>query len=174
MRLRRAAVRATTRLPKRMLRRMAGDPMVIDGRTHDLQLQVIARQAAKRAGDIEPTVDAMREGLRALVERAYEHVALFRERMDQKGLRPDHVRCLEDIRKLPLYTKVDLRDTYPFGLFASPLDEVVRLHASSGTTGKPIVVGYTQEDMDVWTGVMIRTLTSCGHAIGERKANSWA
>ena len=68
--------------------------------------------------------------------------------MDERGLEPDDIRTLDDIARLPFTVKTDLRDTYPFGLFASPLHEVVRLHASSGTTGKPIVVAYTQEDLE--------------------------
>jgi phenylacetate-CoA ligase len=100
--------------------------------------------------------------LRAIVERAYERVGLFQQRMRERGLAPKDVRALEDIAKLPFTVKTDLRDTYPFGLFASPLKEVVRVHASSGTTGKPIVVAYTQKDLDVWTNVMVRSLAACG------------
>jgi phenylacetate-CoA ligase len=81
--------------------------------------------------------------LQAIVARAYERVPHFRDRMIAKGLAPADVRSLADIARLPFTVKADLRDTYPFGLFASPMEEVVRLHASSGTTGKPIVVAYT-------------------------------
>jgi phenylacetate-CoA ligase len=100
--------------------------------------------------------------LRAIVSRAYERVALFRERMQERGLEPEDIETLADLAHLPLTTKLDLRDTYPFGLFASPLSDVVRLHASSGTTGKPIVVAYTAEDLATWTSAMVRTLTCCG------------
>ena len=100
--------------------------------------------------------------LQAIVQRAYDHVALFRQRMDERGLEPRAVQTLEDITKLPFAEKSDLRDTYPFGLFASPMKEIVRLHASSGTTGKPIVVAYTQEDVGVWTNVMVRSFAACG------------
>jgi phenylacetate-CoA ligase len=100
--------------------------------------------------------------LKAIVERAYEHVALFRKRMDERGVVPQDVQTLEDIAKLPFAEKSDLRDTYPFGLFASPMKEIVRLHVSSGTTGKPIVVAYTQKDLNVWTNVMVRSLRACG------------
>ena len=100
--------------------------------------------------------------LRAVVARAYEHVPLFRQRLEKRGLTPDGVRALAEIAKLPFTVKADLRDTYPFGLFASPMGDVVRLHASSGTTGKPIVVAYTREDVDVWGEVMARTLAACG------------
>jgi phenylacetate-CoA ligase len=100
--------------------------------------------------------------LQAVVARSWEHVELFRARMDERGLVPDDIRSLEDISKLPFTVKSDLRDTYPFGLFASPMKDVVRLHASSGTTGKPIVVAYTQEDIDVWTSVVVRCLAGSG------------
>jgi phenylacetate-CoA ligase len=100
--------------------------------------------------------------LQAVVTRAWQQVELFRSRMDERGLAPQAVRSLEDIGKLPFTKKSDLRDTYPFGLFASPMKDVVRLHVSSGTTGKPIVVAYTKEDVDVWTSVMVRGLAGCG------------
>ncbi|HNQ89240.1 MAG TPA: phenylacetate--CoA ligase [Verrucomicrobiota bacterium] len=100
--------------------------------------------------------------MQAIVQRAYERVALFRQRMDERGLTPARVRSLEDVALLPFTVKTDLRDAYPFGLFASPLEEVVRFHASSGTTGKPIVVGYTQEDLNDWSQVMLRSFAACG------------
>ncbi len=100
--------------------------------------------------------------LQAVVRRAYEKVELFRTRMDERGLTPADIRKVEDVSRLPFTVKNDLRDTYPFGLFASPLKEVVRLHASSGTTGKPIVVAYTRDDLAVWTNVMVRTMAACG------------
>jgi phenylacetate-CoA ligase len=100
--------------------------------------------------------------LRAVVERAWERVPLFRQRLDQRGIFPDDIRALEDARLLPFTSKTDLRDTYPFGLFASPMRDVVRLHASSGTTGKPIVVAYTGADLDVWSEVMERAFAVCG------------
>ncbi|MGI6082460.1 MAG: phenylacetate--CoA ligase family protein [Limnochordia bacterium] len=100
--------------------------------------------------------------LRAIVKRAYERVEHFRLRLDSAGVKPDDIRELEDIRLLPFTDKNDLRDTYPYGLFASPMSDIVRLHASSGTTGKPIVVGYTQQDMEVWKNVMKRTFLSAG------------
>lgn len=89
------------------------------------------------------------------------------------GLRPEDVRSLDDISKLPFTVKTDLRDNYPFGLFASPLEEIVRLHASSGTTGKPIVVAYTQQDIQVWTSVMVRTLAACGLGKGDIIQNAY-
>lgn len=106
--------------------------------------------------------DLQLKRLQAVVRRAYERVELFRERMNERRIQPGDIQSLRDIARLPFTVKSDLRDTYPFGLFASPLGEVVRLHASSGTTGKPIVVAYTKEDLDVWTNVMMRTMASCG------------
>ena len=100
--------------------------------------------------------------LQATVRRAFDNVALLRERMTAHGVRPDDIRSLEDITRLPFTVKGDLRDTYPYGLCACPLSDIVRLHASSGTTGKPIVVAYTSEDLNVWTSVMARALASYG------------
>ena len=91
--------------------------------------------------------------LRAVASRAYRNVHLYRTRMDERGLGPESLCDPSDLARFPFTTKADLRDTYPFGLFASPMSEVVRLHASSGTTGKPIVVAYTREDLEVWTNV---------------------
>jgi phenylacetate-CoA ligase len=93
--------------------------------------------------------------------------------MERHDLTPDDVRSLEDIAGLPFTVKADLRDTYPFGLFASPMEEIVRLHASSGTTGKPIVVAYTQPDVDVWTSVMVRSFAVCGLHQGDVIQNAY-
>jgi phenylacetate-CoA ligase len=111
--------------------------------------------------------------LTAVVRRAYDHVELFRKRMQERGLTPDDIQSLDDIAKMPFMVKTDLRDTYPFGLFASPMQEIVRLHASSGTTGKPIVVAYTQEDLDVWSSVMVRTFAACGLHRGDIIQNAY-
>ena len=111
--------------------------------------------------------------LKVVVERAYHNVALFQSRLKERGLKPDAVQALADIAKLPFTVKTDLRDTYPFGLFASPLRDVVRLHASSGTTGKPIVVAYTNADMAVWTEVMVRTFAACGVRCGDVVQNAY-
>ena len=100
--------------------------------------------------------------VQAVVARAWDHVELFRARMDERGLVPEDIHSLDDIAKLPFTVKSDLRDTYPFGLFASPMKDVVRLHVSSGTTGKPIVVAYTKEDVDVWSSVLVRCFAGCG------------
>jgi phenylacetate-CoA ligase len=111
--------------------------------------------------------------LQAVVERAWQRVPLFHERMEERGLTPRDVGSLEDIAKLPFTVKSDLRDTYPFGLFASPMKDVVRLHASSGTTGKPIVVAYTQEDIAVWSSVMVRCFAGCGLHRGDILQNAY-
>ena len=100
--------------------------------------------------------------LQKTVRRSYENVELFRKRMDERGLKPEDIRSLADIRNLPFSMKSDLRDTYPYGLFASPLSEIVRLHASSGTTGKPIVVGYNQHDIAMWADVVRRAMACTG------------
>jgi phenylacetate-CoA ligase len=111
--------------------------------------------------------------LKFIVQRAYNRQALFRERMDDRGLDGGVIDTLEDIAKCPFTVKTDLRDTYPFGLFASDMSDVVRLHASSGTTGKPIVVAYTAEDIEVWKEVMIRTFACCGLHKGDVIQNSY-
>jgi phenylacetate-CoA ligase len=106
--------------------------------------------------------DLQLKRLQTVVTRAWQQVKLFQSRLAERGLDPGDIRSLEDIAKLPFTVKNDLRDTYPVGLFASPMKDVVRLHASSGTTGKPIVVAYTKEDVDVWTSVLVRCLAGCG------------
>lgn len=111
--------------------------------------------------------------LRAVVRCCYDHVELFRRRMQERSLTPDDIVELEDIRHLPFTVKTDLRDTYPFGLFASPTSEIVRLHASSGTTGKPIVVAYTREDLDIWAQVMVRSFAACGLNSGDIVQNAY-
>jgi phenylacetate-CoA ligase len=111
--------------------------------------------------------------LQSVVARAYDRVPLMRSRLDERGLTPAAVTTLDDIAKLPFTVKTDLRDTYPFGLFASPMEEIVRLHASSGTTGKPIVVAYTQADLDVWSEVMVRAFVACGMHRGDVIQNAY-
>lgn len=96
------------------------------------------------------------------VKRMYENVECFRNRMDAKGLRPEDIHGVEDLHKLPFSYKSDLRDYYPYGLFATPLSEIRRVHASSGTTGKRIVVGYTENDLEVWANCTARILAGAG------------
>ena len=102
------------------------------------------------------------ERLRETVERVYFNVPYYRNKMQEAGLGPESIHSIEDLSRLPFTTKVDLRDNYPFSLFAVPMSEIVRIHASSGTTGKPTVVGYTRNDISTWSEVMARTLTSAG------------
>jgi phenylacetate-CoA ligase len=113
------------------------------------------------------------ERMRFIVQRAYDNVALFHDRMKERNLTPRDLRKLDDVANLPFTTKSDLRDTYPFGLFASPMKDIVRLHASSGTTGKPIVVAYTQEDLNVWTNVMLRSFAAAGLHEGDIIQNAY-
>ena len=138
---------------------------IIKNKKNKEQMNTLANNDNVSAHDYV-SLDYLRElqtvRLRKIVRHAFENVRLFRSRMDECNLTPDDIRCLDDLARLPFMVKNDLRDTYPFGLFAVPQSEIVRLHASSGTTGKPIVVAYTQEDLDVWAEVMKRSLASCG------------
>ena len=110
-----------------------------------------------------PELEALKlERLKHIVRYCYENVPFYHDRFDSIGLKPEHIRTLADIRLIPPTTKADLRDNYPFGLFAVPTDKVVRIHASSGTTGKPTVVGYTKNDLDMWAGVMARIICAAG------------
>lgn len=111
--------------------------------------------------------------LRALVERVYSTVPFYRSQMDAMGVRPDHIRGLDDLKLLPFTTKEDLRENYPFGLFTVPLERVIRVHASSGTTGKPTVVGYTRRDIDTWAELMARTLACGGTRQGDVVHNAY-
>lgn len=104
--------------------------------------------------------------LRATVEHVYKNVPFYKEKMDAKGVKPADIQSVEDVRLLPFTYKQDLRDNYPFGLFAVPQDKIVRVHASSGTTGKLTVVGYTEHDIKVWTEVMARSFASIGVTAG--------
>ncbi len=100
--------------------------------------------------------------LRNMVERIYATVPFYRRKLDEAGVTPDSIKSLEDLQRLPFTTKEDLRENYPFGMFAVPLHQVVRIHASSGTTGKPTVVGYTRRDVETWAELMARTLMAAG------------
>jgi phenylacetate-CoA ligase len=102
------------------------------------------------------------ERLIKTVRRIYHNVPFYREKMQEKGIEPEDIKGIEDLSKLPFTYKQDLRDNYPFGTFAVPLSEIVRIHASSGTTGKKTVVGYTRNDLERWSEVMARTLVSAG------------
>ena len=96
------------------------------------------------------------------VARMYDNVALFKQRMDEKGLKPSDIHGVDDLHRLPFSYKQDLRDCYPYGLFAVPMKDILRVHASSGTTGKQIVVGYTQNDLDMWADCFARILAAAG------------
>lgn len=100
------------------------------------------------------------ERLQSTVKRVYEKVLPYRQKMEEAGVRPEHIRTLKDVALLPFTVKDDLRKNYPFGLFAVPQKEVVRVHGSSGTTGKPIVVGYTANDLKTWANLMARIITA--------------
>lgn len=125
--------------------------------------------------DLEPIERASRDELQALqLERlqrtlalAYDKVAHYRAAFDAKGVRPSDCRTLADLAKFPLTSKADLRANYPFGMFAVPRERVVRVHASSGTTGKPTVVGYTQADIDTWADLMARSIRASGGRPGD-------
>jgi len=124
----------------------------------------------RAASDLEPIERAsrdelqhlQRERLRWSVRHAYDHVPQYRAKCDASGAHPDGLRSLTDLAQFPFTTKQDLRDGYPFGMFAVPREEVVRVHASSGTTGKPTVVGYTANDIQTWASVMARSIRAAG------------
>lgn len=102
------------------------------------------------------------ERLKQTVQRAYEKVPYYRKKFDEVGLKPEDIKTLDDIKNIPFTSKADLREVYPFGMFASSLSEIVEIHMSSGTTGKPVVAGYTRNDIDIWAEVMARCLTMAG------------
>src|SRR5512145_2614591 len=108
-----------------------------------------------------------------VLERVYANVTFYRISFDKAGIRPDDVKGLEDLQRLPFTTKQDMRDSYPYGLFAAPLEEIVRIHASSGTTGKPTVVGYTQKDIDTWSELMARSFVAAGVHKGDIIHNAY-
>ena len=109
-----------------------------------------------------------RERLRWSLQHAYDNVARYRQKFDAAGVRPADCRALGDLARFPFTTKADLRETYPFGMFAVPMDRVVRIHASSGTTGKPTVVGYTAKDIDTWSALMARSMRAAGARPGDK------
>ncbi len=126
-------------------------------------------------GDLEAIETASRDEISALqlqrlqwsVRHSYDNVTHFKAKCDAKGVHPDDLKTLADLARFPFTTKLDLRDNYPFGLFAVPRDQVVRVHASSGTTGKPIVVGYTRQDIDTWAQLMARSMRAAGARAGD-------
>ncbi len=134
-----------------------------------------------RPGDLEPIETASADELRALqtarlrwsVRHAYDHVPHYRATYDAAGVHPDDVRELGDLARLPFTTKADLREHYPFGMFAVPREQVARLHASSGTTGRPTVVGYTRDDLDTWASVVARSIRAAGGRAGHVLHNAY-
>ncbi|MGB9711026.1 MAG: phenylacetate--CoA ligase family protein [Thermodesulfovibrio sp.] len=102
------------------------------------------------------------ERLKQTIKRAYEKVPYYRKKFDEVGLKPEDIKTLDDIKNIPFTSKADLREVYPFGMFAASLSEIVEIHMSSGTTGKPVVAGYTRNDIEVWAEVMARCLTMAG------------
>jgi phenylacetate-CoA ligase len=126
-------------------------------------------------GDLEPIETASRDELGALqlkrlqwtLRHAYDHVPHYHAAFEAAGFHPNDLKALGDLARLPFTTKKELRDNYPFGMFAVPRDQVVRIHASSGTTGKPTVVGYTRSDIDVWATVMARSIRAAGGRAGD-------
>jgi len=112
--------------------------------------------------DLEALKKLQGERLKATIERVYRNVPYYAEKMKRAGVTPDDINGVEDLKKLPFTYKTDLRDNYPFGTFAVPMDQVVRVHASSGTTGKMTVVGYTENDIHTWSECMARSLTNVG------------
>jgi phenylacetate-CoA ligase len=107
------------------------------------------------------------------VRHAYANVPLYTRKFDEAGVHPDDIRSLEDVAKLPFTTKEDLRQTYPFGMFAVPMEQVARIHASSGTTGRPTVVGYTKGDLDRWASLIARSLRASGIRPGMKVHNAY-
>ena len=128
-----------------------------------------------RPGDLEPIETASRDEISALQQKrmawslrhAYENSPFYRKRFDEHGAHPDDFKTLSDLAKFPFTMKQDLRDTYPFGMFAVPREQLVRIHGSSGTTGKPTVVGYTQKDIDTWADCMARSIRASGGRKGD-------
>ena len=125
--------------------------------------------------ELEPIEKASQDELQALqlqrlkatLQLAYTNVPHYRKSFDDQGIQPDDLKTLSDLSKFPFTTKADLRSNYPFGMFAVPREQVVRIHASSGTTGKPTVVGYTQEDIDTWASLVARSIRASGGRAGD-------
>jgi phenylacetate-CoA ligase len=126
-------------------------------------------------GDLEPIETASRDEITALqlerlrwtLRHAYDNVPFYRRRFDEAGVHPDDCRELADLASYPFTVKQDFRDNYPFGLLAVPREQVTRIHGSSGTTGKPTVVGYTQRDVDIWADLVARSIRASGGRPGD-------
>ena len=130
-------------------------------------LEPIEKASGRKLRDLQ--VSRMKRALK----HAYENVPHYRKKFDAAGVKPKDLKTLADLAKFPFTDKADLRDTYPFGMFAVPMDKVVRIHASSGTTGKPTVVGYTKKDIDTWSHLMARSLRAAGARPGDKLHNAY-
>ncbi len=126
---------------------------VSENKIHNPQIECMDRESLKKIQD---------ERLKQTVAHVYKNVPMYKKRMDETGVKPEDIKGIEDIHLLPFTNKTDLRDEFPYGLLAVPHDEIVRIQGSSGTTGKPIVSGYTQNDVDVWTEMVARSLVAAG------------
>ena len=145
----------------------------------------VNRHSALRNAEVfmfDPAVETMSRGalaalqlerLKRSLEHAYANVPHYRRAFDAAGVKPESLTSLSDIVRFPFTLKTDLRDNYPFGMFALPRQQLARLHASSGTTGRPTVVGYTSTDLDRWAGLMARSLACAGAAPGDLVHNSY-
>jgi phenylacetate-CoA ligase len=122
---------------------------------------------------LEQLRDTQMMRLRATLRNAYDNVPFYRKKLDEAGIAPDAIHCHGDACDLPFTTKIDLRDHYPFGMFAVPRDQIVRVHASSGTTGNPTVVGYTRQDIELWKDLIARTLAAGGVRPGDMVQNAY-
>ncbi len=131
---------------------------------HDEEFETLPREALE-------AIQLKR--LKDLAERVYATVPFYKKAFDEKGVKIDDIKSIQDLHKLPFTMKQDLRDNYPFGMFATPMENVVRIHASSGTTGKPTVVGYTRRDIDTWSELMARTLAAAGTHKGDIVHNAY-
>ncbi|MFA7403299.1 MAG: phenylacetate--CoA ligase, partial [Pelobacteraceae bacterium] len=121
-----------------------------------------------------PALEAMQlKRLQATLERVYANVPFYKATFDSLGIKPSVVTSLEELQKLPFTTKQNMRDSYPYGMFAAPMEEIVRIHASSGTTGKPTVVGYTQNDISTWSELMARSFVAAGAHKGDIIHNAY-
>lgn len=139
------------------------------------------KDLSPKKSDLEPIEIASRDEISALqlerlkwsLKHAYDNVPMYRERFDEKGVHPDDLRKLSDLSKFPFTYKNDLRDNYPFGLFAVPREQIIRIHASSGTTGKSTVVGYTKNDIEIWADLVARSLRASGLREGDIVHNAY-
>jgi len=121
-----------------------------------------------------PALEALQlKRLKSMLERVYCNVPFYKEKLANMGVRPDSLKSLEDLRRLPFTVKQDMRDAYPYALFSAPMEDIVRIHASSGTTGKPTVVGYTRKDIEIWSELMARSFVSAGVHRGDIIHNSY-